>query len=108
MYEKPQQDTPYAGLSLDEELSLEAFIWTNIVTCLVIGPRALFAEYVEMFLIYIMSYFVPWMWQSIANENPNGTMPEEGGGEQGASMPAEDQDLTIWGTHEEPQDTDPK
>ena len=74
---QPQQDTPFAGLSLDEELSLDAFMWTNIVTCLVIGPRVLFAEYVEMFLIYIMACFIPWMGQSIATENPTGSMPED-------------------------------
>ncbi|KAL9034785.1 MAG: hypothetical protein Q9180_005215, partial [Flavoplaca navasiana] len=102
------QDTPFAGVPLDEELSFDAFMWTNIVTCLVMGPRALLAEYVEMFLIYIMSCFIPWMWHSIANDNPNGIMPEEGGGEQRAKVPADDEDTTIRGTPAELRDMSAK
>ncbi|KAL8976126.1 MAG: hypothetical protein Q9205_007808, partial [Flavoplaca limonia] len=103
---QPQQDTPFAELSLDEELSLDAFMWTNIVTCLVIGPRALVGEYVEIFLIYIMGCFIPWMWQSIANENPNGSMPQDKSDQQGARTPAEDENTTIQGAQEEILDMD--
>ncbi|KAL8880253.1 MAG: hypothetical protein Q9192_008057, partial [Flavoplaca navasiana] len=98
---QPQQDKPFAGLSLDEELSLDVFMWTNIVTCLVSGLRALFAEYVEMFLIYIMSCFISWMWQSIANQNPNGSMAERPSDQSGARAPTGDEDKTIQGSQEE-------